>query len=116
MNNKTTTLAVNTDVVEKMAEIAAKEVEGVAGLSKKAIDLKGAVKSKNAFKGVKVESVNGALKITVYVCLKQGVHITETAEKVQLNIKEKIQNMTGTAVTQVNVNVVDVEFEVSEEE
>ena len=58
MNNKTTTLAVNTDVVEKMAEIAAKEVEGVAGLSKKAIDLKGAVKSKNAFKGVKVESVN----------------------------------------------------------
>ena len=33
MNNKSTELSVNTEVVEKMAENAAKEVNGVAGLS-----------------------------------------------------------------------------------
>ena len=54
MENSKTELSVNTEVLEKMAELAAKEVEGVAGLSKKSIDLKGIVKTKNAFKGVKV--------------------------------------------------------------
>lgn len=116
MNNNKTELSVNTDVLEKMAEIAAKEVEGVAGISKKAIDLKGAVKNKNAFKGVKVESVNGAIKINAYISVEKNANVKEVAEKVQSNIKDKIQTMTGTAVTQVNVTVADIKFPVAEEE
>lgn len=116
MKDNRTELSINTSVVEKMAEIAAKEVDGVIGISKKAIDIKGAVKSKNAFKGVKVESVNGAIKIIVYITVEKQAHINEVAEKVQENVKEKIQNMTGTAVTQVDVVVADVKFEVPETE
>ena len=41
MEDKKTSLSVSTEVLEKMAEIAAKEVEGVAGLSKKTMDIKG---------------------------------------------------------------------------
>ena len=116
MSNKTD-LSISTEVLAKMAEIAAKEIDGVAGLSKKSIDLKSAIKSKEPFKGVKVESVNGALKINVYICVKKDALVKEVAEKVQENVKEKIQTMTGSAVTQVNVSVADVEFEeVSEEE
>ncbi len=115
MSNRTE-LSVNTEVLAKMAEIAAKEVEGVAGLAKKAIDLKNAVKTKTPFTGVKVESVNGALKINVYISVKKDALVKEVAEKVQENIKEKIQTMTGTAVTQVNVSVADVELEEATEE
>ncbi len=115
MANNKTELSVNTEVIEKMAEIAAKEVDGVAGLSKKAIDLKGIVKSKNAFKGVKVENINGAVEISVFICVKQNARVKEVAEKVQSNIKEKIQSMTGNAVTQVNVNVADIEFDGEEQ-
>lgn len=115
MENNKTELSVNTEVLEKMAEIAAKEVEGVAGLSKKSIDLKGIVKTKNAFKGVKVENINGAIEISVYICVKQNAKAREVAEKVQSNIKDKIQTMTGNAVTQVNVNVADIEIEKEEE-
>ncbi len=111
MENNKTELSVNTEVIEKMAEIAAKEVEGVSGLSKKSIDLKGIVKTKNAFKGVKVESINGAIEISVYICVKQNAKAREVAEKVQNNIKDKIQTMTGNAVTQVNVNIADIEIE-----
>lgn len=114
MGNNKTELSVNTEVLEKMAELAAKEVEGVAGLSKKAIDLKGIVKTKNAFKGVKVESINGAIEISVFICVKQNVNVRQVAERVQENIKDKIQTMTGNAVTQVNVNVADIE--IAEEE
>ena len=111
MNNNRTELSVNTEVLEKMAEIAAKEVDGVIGISKRAIDLKGAVKSKNAFKGVQIETVNGAVKIKVYICVKQAANVKTVAEKVQQTVKDKIQNMTGTAVTQVDVIVADVKFE-----
>ena len=114
MSNRTE-LSVNTEVLAKMAEIAAKEIDGVVGLSKKAINLKGAVKSKTPFTGVKIESVNGALKLNVYICVKKDALVKEVAEKVQANVKEKIQTMTGTAVTQVNVNVADIQLEETEE-
>lgn len=111
MDNNRTELSVNTEVLEKMAEIAALEVEGVTALSKRTIDLKGAVKSKTAFKGVKVENVNGAIKISVYICVKKNAQVKEVAEKVQHNIKDKIQTMTGNAVTKVNVHIADIEIE-----
>ena len=104
MENKETELSVSTEVLEKMAEIAAKEVDGVAGLSKRSMDLKGAFKNKSAFKGVKVENINGAIEINVFLWVK------EVAEKVQQNVKEKIQTMTGSAVTQVNVQIADIQI------
>lgn len=116
MSNCKTELSVNTEVLEKMAEIAAKEVEGVTGLSKRAIDLKGAVKAKSAFKGVRVENVNDAIKINVFICVKRNAQVKEVAERVQQNIKDKIQTMTGTAVTKVNVTVADIETETEQSE
>lgn len=109
MENRTE-LSVSTDVLEKMTELAAQEIEGVKGIAKKAIDIKGAIKSKSAFKGVKIESVNGAIEITVYICVDSNVKMREVAEAVQQNVKDKIQTMTGSAVTKVNVNIEDIEF------
>jgi uncharacterized alkaline shock family protein YloU len=108
MRENKSNLSVNTEVLEKMAELAACEVEGVASLSKRAIDLKGAVKSKVPFKGVKIESVNGALSINIYITIDSKATLRTVAEEVQKNVKEKIQNMTGSAVTKINVIVADV--------
>ncbi|MBE6733591.1 MAG: Asp23/Gls24 family envelope stress response protein [Ruminococcaceae bacterium] len=116
MENNKTELSVNTQVLEKMAEIAAKEIDGVAAICKKAVDIKGAVKTKSAFKGVVAENVNGAIKITVYVNVKREANVREVCEAVQNNVKDKIQTMTGTAVTVVNVVAADITFnEVVEE-
>lgn len=109
MDNKTE-LSVSAEVLEKMAELAACEIEGVKGVSKKAIDLKGALKTKSVVKGVKVENVNGAIDISVYICVDSNAKMREVAEAVQHNVKEKIQTMTGTAVTRVNVNIEDLVF------
>lgn len=109
MDNKTE-LSVSTEVLEKMAELAACEIDGVKGVAKKAIDLKGALKTKSVVKGVKVESVNGAIDINVYICVDSKAKMREVAESVQKNVKDKIQTMTGTAVTRVNVNIEDIDF------
>lgn len=113
MENKTE-LSVSTEVIEKMAEIAAMEIEGVKGIAKKAIDLKGAIKAKSVVKGVKVESINGAIGITIYICVESNSKMREVAEAVQKNVKDKIQTMIGTAVTTVNVNIEDIDFESEE--
>lgn len=110
MQENMTELSVSTDVLEKMAELAAKEIEGVKGIAKKAIDLKGALKSKSVVKGVKVENINGAIAINVYVCVDSKAKVCEVSEAVQQNVKDKIQTMTGTAVTKVNVIVEDIDF------
>lgn len=108
MQSNKTELGISIQVLEKMAQIAACEVEGVTGLSKKAIDIKGTFKTKSVFKSVRAENVNGAIEITVYICVDKDTKIRQVAEAVQNNVKEKIQTMTGTAVTKVNVFVADI--------
>ena len=110
MANTSSTLSINVDVLKQMAKIAATEVEGVAGIAKKNIDLKGALKSKTPFAGIKVETVNGSLEIGVYITVTKEANVKAVAEKVQENVKQKIQDMTGTAVTKVNVIIADIKL------
>lgn len=102
-------LSVSNEVLEKMAELAACEIEGVSGLSKQAIDLKDVLRSKSAFKGVKIENTGSRVDLTVYICIKKDVEAKAVAEAVQQNVKDKIQTMTGTVVTHVNVKVSDID-------
>ncbi len=114
MQENKTKLSINTDVLKKMATIAATEVYGVAGISNKNIDLKNAIKAKNPFAGVKVESINGALEIGIYIIVEKDANVKSVSEKVQENVKDKIQTMTGTAVTKVNVVIADIKFDQEE--
>ncbi len=114
MQERKAELSVSTEVIEKMAELAVNEIEGVVGVVKKSVDFKNAIKSGSAFKGVKVESINGAIAINVYVKVAEHFNVRKVAEEIQANVKDKIQTMTGTAVTKVNVIVADVEFESEE--
>ena len=108
MHSQKTELSVNLDVLEKMVEIAANEVEGVAGLSRRVVNLKVSKNNILPFTGVKVEMNNGAVEIQVYICVEQNAPVRKVAAAVQENVKDKIQTMTGTAVTKVNVIVADL--------
>ncbi len=110
MADNATKLSINTEVLRKMAEIAILVVEGVAAIAKKNYDLKDAVKAKGPFQGIKIESVNGALQIGIYITVKKEAKVKDVAAKVQENVKDKIQTMTNTAVTRVNVVVADIVF------
>ncbi len=111
MATTSSALSINVDVLKKITKMAATEIDGVVGIPNRNIDLKGAVKAKNPFAGVKVESVNGALEISVYIIVSKEAHVKTVAEKVQENVKDKIQTMTGTAVTKVNVIVSDIKLD-----
>lgn len=103
-------IAINSEAVAQIAGMAAVEVEGVAGLCTKGIDIKNILPKSAYEKAVSVKWDNGALLIGVSLTLKENVRVKSVAEAVQENIKEKVQMMTGNAVAVVDVLVGDVAF------
>lgn len=103
-------LSVNNSVIARMVSVAAMEVEGVAGMAKRPVDLKSAFAKDKGSRSVRVRSVDGTMELDVYICVKDNAKLKDVAEAVQRNVKEKVQSMVGNAVSGVNVFVSDIEF------
>lgn len=105
-------VVITDEVLISMAGTAALEVEGVAALSAQLTDIRGILRRVNgAAGGVQVSHKDGDTVIDVFVCVKQDARIIDVAEAVQNNVKKTIQDMTGRAVTAVNVHIADVRIE-----
>ncbi|MDD5939873.1 MAG: Asp23/Gls24 family envelope stress response protein [Lachnospiraceae bacterium] len=101
------TVRIADDVVEMIAEYAAKEVEGVAGMSAGSTSnfLSKAGVRMPAARGVKAEVQDGNVRIDAAVIMDYGYNIPATSSKVQARIKQAIENMTGLNVTDVNIRI-----------
>ncbi len=95
---------ISEDVIASIAGTAACEVAGVAGMAKRTTDLRGIV-SVGAPKAVRVINNEHETVLDVYVNLKQGAKIQETASAIQQSVKAAVQSMTGKPVTRINVHV-----------
>ncbi len=96
---------ISEDVIASIASTAASEVVGVAGMAKRPADLRGIVSGPVTPKAVKVTNNEHETVLDVYVNLKQGAKIQETATQIQKNVKSAVQSMTGKPVTRINVHV-----------
>jgi uncharacterized alkaline shock family protein YloU len=114
MNDNNFGLAINNDVIARMAEMAALETSGVASMGVRPTTLKSLINKNGNTKSVAVSTEHGVINITVYIKITEDKKASDVGEKVQLSIKEKLQGMTGSAVTRVNVVVTDVVFEPEE--
>ncbi len=113
---KTSGLAVNSEVVVQIAGIAALEVEGVAGLARRPIQFKNWKRIMNASRNTHSKSVgltneNGAIAIDIFITVYDHIKVKDVAEAVQLNVKDKVQSMTGANVAKVNVVIDDLVVE-----
>lgn len=98
-------LQISTEVVEKIAKIAALEVDGVAKVTCSVSGVKGILHRVPIQKPVLVELVEDVAEITIRLALNYGCKAPYVCEKVQQNIKAAIQNMTHVTVSKVNVIV-----------
>jgi uncharacterized alkaline shock family protein YloU len=97
------------DVVAKIATLAANEVEGVAysgNYMKKEISDK--LGMKNLSKGVKVDVLEGVVTVSIVLTLKYNYNVMAISKKVQIKIKDAIENMTGLEVADVNIKIAGV--------
>jgi uncharacterized alkaline shock family protein YloU len=108
-------LVISNEVIATIVTNAAKDVDGVAGTVQKNVEISKLFKNEVATKSVKVEMSDNMVVIDIYLILKQGYKIVTVAENVQSAVKEAVQNMTGYAVSKVNVHIEDVAFEKKEE-
>lgn len=95
-------LVYSSDIIRDIVDCALSDVEGV---------VKYPENTKQARESIKVELISDEMYIEVYVKLMYNVEVSDVASSIQNTIKETIENMTEFKVRDVNVHVIDVEFE-----
>ncbi|WP_131044349.1 Asp23/Gls24 family envelope stress response protein, partial [Clostridioides difficile] len=102
-DNKFGQVKISNDVIATIAGLAALEVEGIettATLTDKLL--------KN--NGVKIQIEEEDVNLDVMVTIKYGMSIPDTAFKVQENVKNTVETMTGLKVSQVNIHIQGISF------
>lgn len=102
---------ISNEVISIIAGVAANEIDGVVGMSS---GIAGGISEmlgmKNLSKGVKVDIEEKEANIDIFITVEYGIKISEIGLKVQKNVKNTVENMTGLEVKTVNVNIQDVSF------
>lgn len=97
---------ISSDVIEIITSISASEIEGISGLSSGfAEDIAGIFTKKTHQKGVKVEIIDELVVVDLNVIVDYGIKIPDVSWKVQENVKNAIESMTGLNVKEVNIHV-----------
>ena len=100
------------DVLCRMVQAAATEVEGVAGLSNAAgAELAELIGIKTASKGIKVAFEDDTIVTDVIINVCYGSSIVAVAREVQEKILSTVQSVTGIEKAVVNVHVAGISFE-----
>ncbi len=111
-DNSIGTVCISEDVLAIIAALAATEVEGVAHISGGITHDKAArTGARSLARGVKVEIEDNELIVRIILVVTYGCSIPQTTLKVQQNVKETIEEMTGLTVKDVHVSVSDVASE-----
>ena len=97
-------LQISTDVIGKIAKLAATEIDGVVDVCAGSAGMRSFLGKVNLQKPVSVELLENVAEITV----SYGSQIPAVCEKVQENVKSAVQNMTSITVARVNIVVVGV--------
>lgn len=95
---------ISEEVIVKIAQMAACEVEGVGRILPKAVNSKS---TKNN-KGVILVTEDDGVIVTVQISVLENYKIIEVSEKVQEHVAESISTMAGITVKKVNVMVTGI--------
>lgn len=102
-NNNFGQVKISNDVIATIAGLAAIEVEGVETTSTFTDKL-----LKN--NGVKIQIEEDDVILDVMIIIDYGISIPDIAFKVQENVKNTVETMTGLKVSQVNIHVQGINF------
>ena len=102
-NNNLGQVKISNDVIVTIAGLAALEVEGVETNT----TFTDKILKNN---GVKIQIEEEEVSLDVMVMIDYGVSIPEIALKIQENVKNTVETMTGLKVSQVNIHVQEISF------
>ena len=103
--------SISTSVIEKVAKLAALEIDGVADVSTGSSGVRGVFAKTNLPKPVEVNMYDGVAEIDVNIIVKYGCKVPSVCKNVQEAVKTNVQNMTDVAVSKVNIVVAGISAE-----
>ena len=103
-------LKINEKVIATIAKMAACEVDGVSGITGDRGGIAGFFNKSRLTQYIKINLNDNVGVIDIHIDVKYGAKVPTVAEGVQVKVKEAVQNMTGMAVSRVNVYVTGVVF------
>lgn len=111
-------IKIQNDCIATIASIAATKIDGVAHTGSTILTgIKSLISRKTHSQGVYIEfTEENELKISIYIIAKYGANIPQLANKVQTNVHEAVERMTGISPVEVNVVIQDVQTEESKRE
>lgn len=100
------------EVIAIIASTATLEIEGVSEMAgNMAGGLIEKLSKKNSAKGITIDKKDGTISADVSIMVFHDYKIQDVAFNVQKKVKGAIETMTGIETTEVNVNVVGIEFD-----
>lgn len=100
-------IKVSSDVILKIAETAACEIDGVACDGQRLV----CASAKSKFMGaVKVHISGETAAVKLELVVLEGFNAVNVSEQVQKSVKAAVQGMTGFTVTKVDVDIAGVQF------
>ncbi len=106
---------IHNNAIKSITELTASKIKGVVRINrgplKKILDSIGIGKTIKIMDGIKVESSESGTKVTLDIVAAYGVDISEIAVRVQDEVKQTVESMTGIPSVEVDVNVTGVEPE-----
>lgn len=107
--NSIGTLKVSAGVIVSIAEAAAAETEGVAlGTGNKLAVLSKSPLTAKITSPIRVKLSADSAEIELEIITQAGYKAFEVAKAVQEHVKSSVQNMTGIAVSKVNVKIIAI--------
>ncbi len=102
-------IEISPEVLEVITSIAVTETDGVHALQNNfASGNFEKIGKKYRGRGVKVETKDNEVRLSIYVSLSADRNVHETAERIQKNVSQTIRNMTEHDVKEVNVHIVNI--------
>lgn len=104
------TIRIADGAIAVIAGLAALEIDGVSSMAQGTVDgiaeMLGVKPSQG--RGVKIEVQQDEVVVDIHLVVNFGVDIPSVCQKVQDNVKEAVEDMTGLNVLHVNVSVQSV--------
>ena len=114
IKNEFGTIAVENEVIARIAGLSAMECYGVVGMAAKSLrdGLVHLLKIESLSKGVKIETLdNGGLVIDLHIIVEYGTNLVAIANSLKDNVRYKVEESVGMAVRDVNIFIEGVRID-----
>jgi len=111
MDERLGTVTIAPGVLVTIARLSALSIPGVRRMSERGPSSVGRILGiGGAGQGTRVEVVDHAVTVDLYIVVDGGVNMLQVGRAVQAEVTRAIQDMVGMEVREVNVRIDDVEF------